>query len=65
MSQHEVTFRTRLLQRLSTLSIVEPPDERRLPRSTVERWLWMAALWFASVVALGVVGYALRLVLKT
>lgn len=29
-----------------------------------QRLLWFAALWAASVAALGIVGYAIRLVLK-
>ncbi len=28
----------------------------------VLKWLWFAGLWFASVLALGVVAYAIKLV---
>jgi len=34
------------------------------PRSLWQRLLWFVALWAGSVAALGIVGYAIKLVLK-
>ena len=32
-------------------------------RSLVQKWLWFVGLWSASILALGIVAYAIKLVI--